>query len=52
MLLSSLLLLIAICGGALLTFIYDRQTTFAVRLAIGAPTGLALLATAGFFFSW
>ena len=52
MLLSSLLLLIAICGGTLLTFIYDRQSSFATRLAIGASTGLALLATAGFLFSW
>lgn len=52
MLLASILLIIAISGGTLLTFIYDQETGFATRLCIGSSNGLPLLATAGFLFSW
>jgi hypothetical protein len=52
MLAACLLLFIAVSGGTLLTFVYDRQTHFAARLATGTCTGLVLLATAGFVFSW
>ena len=52
MLAAWLLLFIAVSGGTLLTFAYDRRTHFAGRLAFGSCTGLVLLATAGFVVSW
>ncbi|HLJ85297.1 MAG TPA: hypothetical protein VKZ53_00650 [Candidatus Angelobacter sp.] len=48
MLAACLLLAVAVLGGALLTFLYDRQSAFAVRLSMGAVTGIAMLTTLGF----
>ncbi len=45
---SSFLLIIAIAGGALLTYIYGPEMRFAARLCAGTCTGFALLATVGF----
>jgi hypothetical protein len=50
-LLSCILLTIAVIGGALLTFLYEGPSTLALRLCIGACTGLALAATFGFLLS-
>ena len=43
-----LLLLLAIAGGTLLTLLYEDRPS----LALGAPTGLALLSTVGFLVCW
>ena len=51
MLAASLLLLIAVMGGTLLTFLYDGTAPFPARLAMGVSTGLALMATVGFLFA-
>jgi hypothetical protein len=51
MLIASLLLLIAIAGGTLLTFLFDRSAPRPARLCMGASLGLALLATVGFLLS-
>ena len=41
------LALIAIIGGALLTYLYDRRASLAVRMGTGACTGYALLGSVG-----
>src|SRR5579864_6566773 len=51
MLLAILLLIFAITGGTLLTFLFDRSTPRAARLCMGACIGLALMATAGFLLA-
>src|ERR1044071_7743078 len=51
MLLAILLLVFAITGGTLLTFLFDRSTPRAARLCMGACIGLALMATAGFLLA-
>src|SRR5215831_5669937 len=51
MLLAILLLICAITGGSLLTFLFDRSTPRAARLCMGACIGLALMATAGFLLA-
>ncbi|MBZ5507762.1 MAG: hypothetical protein LAO78_20055 [Acidobacteriia bacterium] len=51
MFISCLLLLIAITGGTLLTFLFDRSASRAARLCMGACIGLALMATTGFLLS-
>ena len=43
------LALIAIIGGALLTYLYDRRASLAVRMGTGACTGYALLGSVGTF---
>lgn len=48
---ACILLTIAIAGGTLLTFLYQRHASFTLRLCMGACTGLALMATFGFFLS-
>jgi hypothetical protein len=51
MLLAIFLLTIAITGGTLLTFLFDRSTPRAARLCMGASVGLALMATLGFLLA-
>ena len=51
MFLALLLLIIAIIGGTLLTFLFDRRAPRAARLCMGACMGLALLATVGFLLA-
>src|SRR6266571_4827678 len=51
MLLAILLLIFAITGGTLLTFLFDRSTPRAARLCMGACIGLALMATVGFLLA-
>ena len=51
MLLAILLLICAIAGGTLLTFLFDRSAPRAVRLCMGASIGLALMATVGFLLA-
>src|SRR5689334_1711843 len=51
MLLAILLLICAITGGTLLTFLFDRGTPRAARLCMGACIGLALMATLGFLLA-
>jgi len=51
MLLAILLLICAITGGTLLTFLFDRVTPRAARLCMGACIGLALMATIGFLLA-
>jgi hypothetical protein len=51
MLLAILLLVFAIAGGTLLTFLFDRGTPRAARLCMGASIGLVLIATVGFFLA-
>ncbi|HZI58181.1 MAG TPA: hypothetical protein VFF39_15470 [Verrucomicrobiae bacterium] len=51
MLIASLLLLVAIVGGTLLTFLFDRGAPRPARLCMGASIGLALLATVGFLLA-
>jgi hypothetical protein len=51
MLLALLLLIVAIVGGTLLTFLFDRRAPRAARLCMGACLGLALLATVGFLLA-
>ncbi|HEV8494074.1 MAG TPA: hypothetical protein VGR76_17470, partial [Candidatus Angelobacter sp.] len=51
MLLAILLLICAITGGTLLTFLFDRSTPRAARLCMGACIGLALMATIGFLLA-
>jgi len=48
MLAAGILLFIAVLGGTLLTFLYDRSASLGARVCMGACIGLALLATAGF----
>lgn len=51
MLLAILLLICAITGGTLLTFLFDRTTPRAARLCMGACIGLALMATISFLLA-
>ena len=51
MLIACLLLMAAILGGTLLTFLFDRTAPRAARLCMGAPIGLALMATVGFLLA-
>jgi hypothetical protein len=51
MLLAIFLLIIAITGGTLLTFLFDRGTPLAARLCMGACIGLALMATVSFLLA-
>lgn len=51
MLLAILLLMIAITGGTLLTFLFDRGAPRAARLCMGASIGLALMSTVGFLLA-
>jgi len=51
MLLACLLLVSAIIGGTLLTFLFDRTAPRAARLCMGAAIGMALMATAGFLLA-
>ena len=46
-----LLLAIAILGGTLLTFLFDRSTPRGARLCMGATIGMALMATVGFLLA-
>src|SRR5882724_9930404 len=48
---ACLLLIVAIIGGTLLTFLFDRSAPLAARLCMGASIGLALMATVGFLLS-
>ena len=48
---ACLLLAIAILGGTLLTFLFDRTAPRGARLCMGASIGLALMATAGFLLA-
>ncbi|HEX3153301.1 MAG TPA: hypothetical protein VHV32_01695, partial [Candidatus Angelobacter sp.] len=45
---ACLLLVIAILGGTLLTFVFDRNAPRGARLCMGATIGMALMATIGF----
>ncbi len=45
------LLITAIIGGTLLTFLFDRSAPRAARLCMGASIGLALMATVGFLLA-
>jgi len=45
---ACILLTIAVAGGTLLTFLYQRHSSIALRLCMGASTGMALLASFGF----
>jgi len=51
MLLAILLLICAITGGTLLTFLFDRATPRAARLCMGAGIGLALMSIVGFLLA-
>ena len=51
MLLAILLLICAITGGTLLTFLFDRSTPRGACLCMGACIGLALMATIGFLLA-
>ena len=51
MFVASVLLIIAIFSGTLLTFLFDRTAPFSARLWMGACIGLAILAWTGFLFS-
>src|SRR6266446_8878420 len=43
--------LVPILAGTLLTYLYDRNSPIAARLATGACTGYALFATLGFLLA-
>src|SRR2546422_738444 len=43
--------LVPILAGTLLTYLYDRDSTFAVRVCTGACAGFALFATLGFLLA-
>jgi hypothetical protein len=51
MFVACLLLVIAIIGGTLLTFLFDRTAPRAARLCMGTSIGLALMATVGFLLA-
>ncbi|HEV7521768.1 MAG TPA: hypothetical protein VGP89_11770 [Candidatus Angelobacter sp.] len=51
MFLACFLLIIAIIGGTLLTFLFDRTAPRGARLCMGAAIGLALMATVGFLLA-
>ena len=48
---ACLLLVIAILGGTLLTFLFDRNAPRGARLCMGASIGMALMATVGFLLA-
>ncbi|MCU1254500.1 MAG: hypothetical protein JWM83_799 [Candidatus Angelobacter sp.] len=48
---ACILLIIAIIGGTLLTFLFDRTAPRGARLCMGAAIGLALMATVGFLLA-
>jgi hypothetical protein len=48
---ACLLLIIAIVGGTLLTFLFDRSAPRGARLCMGASIGLVLMATVGFLLA-
>lgn len=48
---ACLLLIVAIIGGTLLTFLFDRTAPRAARLCMGTSMGLALMATVGFLLA-
>ena len=48
---ASLLLAIAMVGGTLLTFLFDRNAPRGARLCMGASIGMALMATVGFLLA-
>jgi len=48
---ACLLLAIAILGGTLLTFLFDRSAPRGARLCMGACIGMALMATVGFLLA-
>lgn len=45
---STLLLLAAVTGGALATYLYDDESPLPARVAVGVPLGLTLFGLAGF----
>jgi hypothetical protein len=49
--LACILLIVAIAGGTLLTYVYLDEALISLRLCIGTGSGLALLATIGFLLS-
>jgi hypothetical protein len=51
MVIACLLLMVAVLGGTLLTFLFDRTAPRAARLCMGAAIGLALMATIGFLLA-
>jgi hypothetical protein len=51
MLTASFLLITAVIGGTLLTFLFDRSAPLAARLCMGACIGLAVMATVGFLLA-
>src|SRR3982074_392815 len=48
---ACILLIVAIIGGTLLTFLFDRTAPRAARLCMGTALGLALMATVGFLLA-
>ena len=48
---SFILALVAIAGGTLASYLYDREAHFFARLAAGACTGFAALGLVGFVFA-
>jgi hypothetical protein len=51
MFVACLLLIVAITGGTVLTFLFDRTAPRAARLCMGAALGMALMATIGFLLA-
>ena len=51
MIAACLLLAVAILGGTLLTFLFDRNAPRGARLSMGACIGMALMATVGFLLA-
>src|ERR1700722_19964984 len=51
MFVACLLLIVAIIGGTLLTFLFDRTAPRAARLCMGAAIGMALMASIGFLLA-
>ncbi|MCA1643627.1 MAG: hypothetical protein LC785_17170, partial [Acidobacteria bacterium] len=48
---ASILALVAVCGGAVATYLYDEEAHPAARLAAGVPVGLTALGLVGFVLS-
>lgn len=51
MLFACILLMLAVSGGTLLTYLYESQSNIVVRLCSGTVSGLAVMATVGFVLS-
>lgn len=51
MILACILLIAAVAGGVLLTFLYQGHSSIVLRLCLGACTGMVLMATIGFLLS-